>query len=189
VKRTASLLVPALALLIPLLGALPGSAAETFLRAPFVVTYCGQSPGAVMVSMACTQAKIASELDSGLVAGHLRGRGFRTLVIATGASAKGMGAAGTDLGREIARVRALAAEARRLGMAVVGAHVEGMEARTGQADRASIDAVLPLSNLILVVADSDRDGFFSRYARRRDLPIVRAKDALTIGEALRKITR
>ena len=151
---------------------------------PVIVTTCGQSPGAVMVKMSCMQAGFRADHNNNLQVGDIVGKGYKTLIITTGTSMKGMGAAGTDVNKEIARCKALIKAARREGMLVVGAHVEGMARRTDQADQASIDGIVPLSDMVLATVDSDSDGYFTKLAGENGLPVLIVKDALGIGAGL-----
>ena len=73
------------------------------LNGPFIVTTCGQSPGAVMVRMSAMQAKIVANHDNKLTAEKLAATGAKTLIVTSGTSMKGMGAAGTSVENEIAR--------------------------------------------------------------------------------------
>ena len=41
------------------------------------------------------------------------------------------------------------------------------------------------ADLILVVKDSDSDGFFTKYAQEHNKPLIVVKDALAIGAALK----
>jgi len=154
---------------------------------PYLVTTCGQSPGAVMASMSCMQAGVAASYKNDLTAEDIASGAYPdvvTLIVTTGTSMKGMGAAGTDVDAEIARCVAVIEAAREAGWVIVGAHIEGMARRVDSTDEASINAVLPLSDAILVVEDSDSDGFFSKYAEENGLPLYVAKDALGIGTLL-----
>ncbi|HSK68061.1 MAG TPA: DUF6305 family protein [Candidatus Limnocylindria bacterium] len=153
-------------------------------EAPFIVTTCGQSPGAVMFSMAAMQAGVKASYNNALTANDLKPEEFRTLVVTTGTSMKGMGAAGTDVNAEIARCLDIIKAAKAAGMTVVGAHIEGMARRTDSSDAASIDAVMKEADIILIVADSDSDGFFTKYAADSNKPMVVVKNALEIGPRL-----
>lgn len=154
-------------------------------KTPVVVTTCGQTPGAMMVKMSATQAKLTpTEYKNDLKASDLKGKGYKTLIVTTGSSGKGMGAAGTDIDKEIKRVEALIKEAKKLGMTVIGAHVEGMARRTDASDEKSIRAVMPKSDAILIVKDSDKDGFFSKLSRDLKKELIEAKDALEVGKKL-----
>ncbi len=151
---------------------------------PLIITTCGQSPGAVMVKMSSMAAGFTAEHNNELTAADLEGKDYKTLIITTGTSMKGMGAAGTDVEKEIKRCVALMEAARKKGMLIIGAHIEGMARRTDQSDQASIEGIVPQSDMILVVEDSDSDGLFSGYAKDKDLPILIVKDALGIGQGL-----
>lgn len=164
------------------------SAAALKISPPLIITTCGQSPGALMFKMSAIQAKFgAAEHKNDLRAEDLAGKGYKTLVITTGTSMKGMGAAGTDVDKEIKRCTDLVKAARKEGMLVIGAHVEGMARRTDSSDEASIKAIMPLSDLILIIQDSDRDGFFTKYAASLGKELIVAKDALGIGLKLNEL--
>ena len=67
-------------------------------------------------------------------------------------------------------------------MLIAVAHIEGMSRRTDANDQASIDAMLPLADVIVCVEDSDSDGLFSTYAEENDIPIIIVPDALSLSE-------
>ena len=152
------------------------------LHGPYIMTTCGQSTGSVMLHMIATQAGLTSTDDHALSADTFEPGDAQTLIITTGTSGKGMGAAGTDIDVEIERCSAVAEAAKEAGLTVVIAHVEGMSRRTDANDQASIDAILPLADVIMVVEESDSDGLFSDYAAENDIPIIIAKDALGMSE-------
>lgn len=183
VKKVCALFVAVIALTT--LSSLAYAVEAPKLNAPFIVTTCGQSPGAVMVRMSAQQAKIKATHDNKLNVAKLAASGAQTLIVTSGTSMKGMGAAGTSVEDEIARCTELIAEAKKLGMTVVGAHIEGMSRRTDSSDSASIEAVMAGADVILVVKDSDSDGFFTNYAKEHNKPLIIVKDALAIGAALK----
>ena len=154
---------------------------------PIVATTCGQSPGAMMVKMSAMQAKVMpTEASKTITAEELAGMDCKTLVVTTGTSMKGMGAAGTDVDKEIARCTALIKAAKE-GILVIGAHVEGMARRTDASDEATIKAIIPLTDVILVIQDSDSDGFFTNYAKELGKELIVVKDALSIGAKLAEL--
>jgi len=72
---------------------------------PLAVTTCGQSPGALMVWVLCKQIKLPCDRADLLKAEDLKskaeeGNPYKTLIITTGTSMKGMGAAGVDIDYE-----------------------------------------------------------------------------------------
>ncbi|MDD2206032.1 MAG: DUF6305 family protein [Aminobacterium sp.] len=168
-----------------------GIAAETpTVEAPIIVTTCGQSPGAVMVKMSLMQAKLAPvESNNTIAASDLKGKGYKTLIVTTGTSGKGMGAAGTNVNKEIARCKEVIEAAKAEGIIVITAHVEGMARRTDSADQASIDEIIPLGDAILIVTNSNTDGYFTKLAEENNKPLIEAKDALAIGTSLKELSK
>lgn len=158
----------------------PAANGEVKLEGPFLMTTCGQSTGSVMFHMLAKQSGQESTDDHELEAKDLPAEGVKTLVITTGTSGKGMGAAGTDINAEIERCTALAQAAKDAGITVVCAHIEGMSRRTDNADQASIDNILPYADIIVVVEESDSDGLFSNYAAEHDIPIIIVPQALNL---------
>ena len=80
-----------------------------------------------------------------------------------GGSTKGLGAAGISADAEIDRAKALLGEAKKLGMTIIGLHVGG-EARRGQLSDRFIQAAAASCQYLIVVADGDKDGFFTKLA-------------------------
>jgi hypothetical protein len=155
------------------------------LEGPYIITTCGQSPGAVMMNMVAVQAGFTSLNDNTLNADGLKADEYKTLIVTTGTSMKGMGAAGTDVNSEIERCVSLINTAKEAGLTIVGAHIEGMARRTDSADAASIDAVMALADVMLVIEDSDSDGFFTKYAQDNNKQIIKVKDTLAISSVLK----
>lgn len=153
------------------------------LVAPFAVTSCGQSPGATMLNVVANQAKLASVNDNAMTVESLPAE-TKTLIITTGTSGKGMGAAGTDVKMELERCVALAEAAKAAGMLVCCAHVEGMSRRTDANDAASIDGILAIADVVLVIEDSDSDGYFTNYCSANNLPLLKVAVALNAAEVM-----
>lgn len=82
-------------------------------------------------------------------------------MLAIGGSSKGLGAAGISAEAELERTKALLAEAKRLGMKIIGVHVGG-EARRGELSDKFIVAALPSCDYVVIVADGDKDGLFAK---------------------------
>ena len=163
--------------------------AELELSTPVAITTCGQSPGALMVKLIFNRANIENHHDDLLTAEWLKeqaaqGQGFRTLVITTGTSMKGMGAAGTDIDVEIDRIEKLICEAMEQGMTVIGAHIEGMGRRVDHTDALSIETVCNQADVLMVIDDSDSDGYFAELAAKRGIPLLKGPQALNFVELL-----
>jgi len=159
---------------------------------PFVVTTCGQSPGALMVWVLCKQIKLPCDRADLLKVEELKskadaGNPYKTLLITTGTSMKGMGAAGVDIDYEIARIKAVIEEAKKEGILIIGAHIEGMARRVDATDAASIALVIPESNLLLVREDSNEDGYFTKAAEEQGIPIITFKETLDLAEVFKQL--
>jgi hypothetical protein len=166
------------------------AAAEPRISTPIIATTCGQSPGGTMIRMAAMQAKLADVTENkALTAADITGKGFKTLIVTTGTSMKGMGAAGTDVDKEIERCTALISAAKAEGMVVIGAHIEGQARMVDAMDDASIRAVMPLADFILVINDSNKNGFFTNYANQLGKELVQVRDALSVGTKLEELSR
>lgn len=157
------------------------------LELPAAVTPCGQSPGALMFRLICARSKLVLKEVPLLQAADLKAGGYKTLVIITGTSGKGMGAAGINIDQEIKRVKDLISEAKALGIKIIGAHIEGMARRVDSMDAASIDCVMPDSDMIIVIEDSDSDGFFTDLSTEKGIPLLKVKDSMEIGKALKPL--
>lgn len=158
---------------------------DVTLEGPFIVTTCGQSPGAVMMNMVAVQAGLTSVNDNNLNADSLKADEYKTLIVTTGTSMKGMGAAGTDVNAEIERCVSVINAAKEAGLTIVGAHIEGMARRTDSADAASIEAVMELADVILVIEESDSDGFFTKYAEDNNKQLIKVENTLAISSVLK----
>jgi hypothetical protein len=145
---------------------------------PVLVTSCGQSPGAFSLTVLAKRAQIAHDYKADATVKDLAGGKYKTLVIVTGASLKGMGAAGVSMKDELARTAALIAEAKKQGITVIGAHIEGMARRAQGAapgdnsDELSIDAVCPVAHAMVVRKDGDEDARFTTIAKEKNIPLL-----------------
>jgi hypothetical protein len=165
---------------------------------PVLLTSCGQSPGPTYVRLFLGRLGLDFELleqatAQDLVARQQAGNPFKSVIILTGASLKGMGAAGVSMREELSRTEALIAEAKRQGMTVIGSHVEGMERRAQGAspgdnsDELSIDAVMPNSHVMVVRQDGDEDRRFSIISESTGIPLILFEKNMEMGDAFAKI--
>ena len=159
---------------------------------PLVVTTCGQSPGALMVWVLSKQIKLPCDRNDLLTAEDLKakaeeGNPYKTLIITTGTSMKGMGAAGVDIDFEVARIEAIIEEAKKEGILIIGAHIEGMARRVDATDAASIATVIPESKLLLIREDSNEDGYFTKAAEEQGIPIITFKETLDLIDIFKQL--
>lgn len=186
-----SAVLPASALFL-VLAAAPGAQKAGL---PVLLTSCGQSPGPVRIQVFLKKLQLdhvynpqATAKD--LVARKASGTPFKSVIIVTGASLKGMGAAGVSINDEIARAKDLIAEAKKQGMTVIAAHIEGMARRAQGAepgdnsDELSIDAVCPFATLLLIRKDGNEDGRFSAIAKAHNIPMLEFEKNLELEQVL-----
>jgi len=159
---------------------------------PLVVTTCGQSPGALMVWVLSKQIKLPCDRNDLLTAEDLKakaeeGNPYKTLIITTGTSMKGMGAAGVDIDYEVARIEAIIEEAKKQGILIIGAHIEGMARRVDATDAASIATVIPESKLLLIREDGNEDDYFTIAAEKQGIPIIIFKETLDLTDIFKQL--
>jgi len=159
------------------------------LELPLVATTAGQSPGALMFSVLAKKAEIPCDREDLLTAQMLKdkaeaGEPYKTLVITTGTSMKGMGAAGVDIDAELRRIEEVITEAKAQNMTIIGAHIEGPARRVDETDAASIRTVIPESDILLVRNDSNEDGYFTDAALELDIPLITYEKTTELGEIL-----
>lgn len=162
---------------------------------PVLLTSCGQSPGPERVKFFLSRLALEHDFQAQataqqLVAAQQAGKPFKAVIIVTGASLKGMGAAGVSMPQELTRTAALIAEANRQGITVIGAHVEGMARRAQNAapgdnsDEQSIDAVMPKAAFMIVRKDGDEDGRFTRLTQSTRIPLLLFEKNMELGDLL-----
>ncbi len=195
-KKVSALIFLSLILLLPasFLLAQTGPLAQP----PVLLTSCGQSPGPAMIKVFLQKLNIEFELNPLATAASLQqkkaaGQPYGSVIIVMGASLKGMGAAGISIDDEIKRITQLIEEARKEGLTIIGAHIEGMKRRSQGAsagdttDEQSIDAVAPNCHLLLINKDGNSDGRFTAIARAKNIPLLEVEKNLDLMTELAKI--
>jgi hypothetical protein len=194
--RSAAALAAAVLVLLPVM--LTSQTSEAKAELPVLVTSCGQSIGPTTIKVVLQRLKLAYDIDplatpETLQAKAKAGAPYKSLIITMGASLKGMGAAGIEIDDELARATALIAEAKKQGIKVIGAHIEGMKRRSQGAaagdttDEQSIDAVAPHSDILLVLKDGNSDGRFSVISEAKKIPLVEFEKTVDLIPALEKL--
>ena len=169
--------------LVLLLASLALAAPQQKAGLPVLLTSCGQSPGPTKFDIFLKKLKLDYVYNLQATAADLSakskaGSPFKSLIIVTGASLKGMGAAGVSINDELSRIKALIAEAKRQNIKIIGAHIEGMARRAQGAapgdnsDEISIDAVCPLASLLIIKKDGDEDGRFTTISKDKNIPMI-----------------
>jgi len=181
------------ALLVGLVSGARAQPAAPKAQAPVLVTSCGQSPGPLKLTVFLKKLGIDHVYKTDATAQDVASKKYKTLIIVTGASLKGMGAAGVSMKDELTRTAALIDAAKKGGVLLVGAHIEGMARRSQGAeagdnsDEQSIDAVCPRSQLLVIRKDGDEDGRFTAIAKKQNIPMIAFEKNLEIEGVLKSL--
>jgi hypothetical protein len=151
------------------------------LRLPMLITSCGQSPGGVYVNVICRSLKYDADfIDMADVTTLAGSKQYRTLLVTTGTSLKGMGSAGVEIAAEVRRCEALVKKAKASGITVIVAQIEGPSRRVDETDEESIRSMTPLANMLITRADVNKDGYFTKTAAELKIPQVFIKQQLEL---------
>ncbi len=153
-------------------------------KLPAVITSSGQSPDAFMVKVLCDRNKIKLSYNSLLKPEAFKE--FRTVMVVMGGSAKGLGEAGIDEKEELQRVRSVIAKAKEQKAMVIGMHVGG-EARRGPLSNKFIEVAAPSSDYLIVSEDGNTDGYFTKLAKEKKIPLNVINDTPELGNLLKKM--
>jgi len=117
-----------------------------------------------------------------------KGTPFKSIIIAIGASLKGMGASGLTTDSEEARVKKIVDFCKKSKIFLIAVHPGGEAARgpAGSDNERMIDAVAPFADFILITKDSNKDGRFSKIAEKSKAPLVQVDYALGMVDILKK---
>ncbi len=163
--------------------AVPPAAAAATLAKPALVTSVGQASDIVVVK-ALLNTQLKMDLAVNPLAQPADLAGMKTLIVVVGSSAKGLGAAGLDMPKEIARAQALLAAAREQKIAVLVLHTGG-EARRGKTSNDLIDIVVPQADQVIVVASGNKDKVFNTLAAKRNAPVAEVEKLAGVGAAVK----
>ena len=159
------------------------SAAEVTLVRPGLLTSVGQSADIVIVKVLLnTQLKLGLEVKPLAQPADLAG--MKTLVVVVGASSKGLGAAGLDMDKEIARARALMKAAKDQGTQILVMHTGG-EQRRGKTSNDLIDIVVPEATYVVVVAAGNKDKYLTTLAGKKNTPVSEVEKLAAAGEVVK----
>ena len=178
---------------------------------PILTTSAGQSPDVTTVNIVCEEAGIKYDycdvpdvelIGAGVgLAGKESGTGFhaeiytdlekypkgtayKTIMVAIGASLKGMGASGLTVDDEVNRLKKIMDFCKEKDIFTVGIHVGGISKRgaPGSDNERMIDAIAPFVDYLMVTQDSNKDGRFTEIADVNNIPLKEIEYALDLVE-------
>jgi hypothetical protein len=118
-----------------------------------------------------------------------KGTPFKTVIIAIGASLKGMGASGLTVDTEEARVRKIIDFCKKNKVFLIAVHPGGEAARgpAGSDNERMIDTVAPFADYLIVTKDSNKDGRFTKIVEKTKVPLTQVDYALGIVDIMKKV--
>ena len=118
-----------------------------------------------------------------------KGTPFKTVVLAIGASLKGMGASGLTVDTEEARLKRIIDYCRQNKIFIIGVHVGGTALRgaPGSDNERMIDAVAPFADYLIVTKESNKDGRFSKIAQAGKKPLTEVDYALDLVDIMKQV--
>ncbi len=185
-------------------------------KLPVLTTSAGQSPDVTTINIVLEEAGIKYDycdvpaveiVDAGVgLAGKESGPGFhvevytdtekfpigtpyKTVIIAIGASLKGMGASGLTVETEVSRLKKIIDNCKKKKMFIIGVHVGGTSKRgaPGSDNERMIDAVAPFADYLIVTADGNKDGRFDTIAKEKGIPLTLIEYALDLVEIFKQV--
>lgn len=118
-----------------------------------------------------------------------KGTPYKTMILAIGASLKGMGASGLTIEAEEARLKRIIDYARQNKVFIIAVHVGGTALRgaPGSDNERMIDAVAPFADYIIVTKESNKDGRFSKIAQGNKVPLTEVDFALDLVDIMKQV--
>jgi hypothetical protein len=110
----------------------------------------------------------------------------KSVILVTGGSTKGLGAANIDKDAEYKRVEEIISHARKNKLPIITFHVGGKSRRGTLSDYFNKLAA-ENADYLVVVAGGDEDGFFSNIAKEKNIPIESPEKIASIQEILIRI--
>ena len=147
-----------------------GDIDKTLYAQPVLVTSFGQSTDAAMLDTVMKKAGANYSYNATATKDDLAG--YKTVIIAVGASTKGLGAAGISEAAEKTRAEEFMTAVKDAGdMQVIMCHLGGIN-RRGELSDELAELVMAQSSYVVVKEDGNDDGFFTTYCANSNQPIT-----------------
>lgn len=163
-----------------------GDIDKSLYEAPIFVTSFGQSTDAAMLDTVMGRVGVEYKYSTNATADDIEG--YKTVIIAVGASTKGLGAAGISEADETARAKAIMDKLQAEDVEVICCHIGG-SGRRGTLSDVFADMVMAQCSYIVLKEDANFDGKFTDYAAAHNIPIsliYATKDTVTVFSDLLK---
>ncbi|MBN2365056.1 MAG: hypothetical protein EH225_03010 [Calditrichaeota bacterium] len=135
---------------------------------PVLITSAGQSADVLMIKILADKAGVSYRFDKNAQTALVDS--VKSIIIVSGGSSKGLGAASIDKEEELQRVQDIVVKAKKAKVPVIGVHVGGKSRRGDLSDYFNKPVAMNADHLI-VVKEGDDDGFFSSVAEENKILI------------------
>lgn len=158
--------------------------AGTFQKPGFITSAGQTSDAAIVKVLANTKLKLGFDYD--IMAKPEVVTGAKTLVLVLGASNKGLGSAGLSFEQEMERVKKVIGAAQNAGVKIISMHTGG-SSRRGDLSNAIIELCIPVSSVVIVVEEGNKDGFFTELCSKHSIPLQVVPSIAEAGNALKAL--
>lgn len=170
--------------MILLILATVAAAADFHAKQPLFITAAGQSQDVTMVKILAQKAGLKFTFDKMAKPDQLKDHS--TLVLVTGGSTKGLGAANIDKDQELERVNSLIKTAREAKMSIITLHVGGPSRRGKLSDEFN-KMTAEIADCLIIVKTGDEDQMFSKIAEGKKIPIYLIDKIVEAGDVMKEI--
>ncbi len=117
------------------------------------------------------------------------GTSYKTIIFAIGASLKGMGASGLTVDSEESRLKNIVKYCKDNRIFIIALHVGGESTRgaPGSDNERMIDAVAPFADYLIITAESNKDGRFTKIAEKNKIPLTQVNYALDVVDIIKNV--
>jgi len=158
--------------------------AEYHAKQPILITTSGQSADILMVKILAQKAGLQFTIEKMATPEMLKDHA--SLIIVSGGSTKGLGAAKIDKDQELARVQKLVDAAKKANMSIITMHVGGKARRGKLSDEFNIPAA-NVAHCLIVLQGGNDDQFFSKTATEKKIPIFQVEKIVNAQDVLANI--
>jgi hypothetical protein len=136
---------------------------------PVLITSAGQSADVLMIKLLAEKASLNILFDKSAPVQKVDS--VSSVIIVSGGSSKGLGAARIDKEDEYKRVQEILEKAKKEEKPIIGAHVGG-KSRRGKLSDYFNQLVAENADYLIVVKDGDHDSYFSELATKRNIKVT-----------------
>lgn len=151
---------------------------------PFLITAAGQGPDVTMVKVLAQKNNLKFTFDK--LAKPEKLKDHSTLVIVTGASTKGLGAANIDKDQEMARVQEIIKAAKKVKMKIITMHVGGVSRRGKLSDDFNT-ITAENADCLIITKNGNEDNFFTKIAEEKKIHFIQIDKILDAGDVMKNI--